>query len=171
MCACVSEDGPCYWLRVDYSRGEGVCSCCSERVAEWDAEIGRKSIDDQFIELMDALDGYDSPEAISQRLAELQGPIRELAAACRQTVLFNRAQVEFQSTKTDIELRPMEGVPHAELGEDPASTCRGFSAGGPECLIVSECFEIWSLTLRKRLSAERSFAGGMPAKTERGGRS
>ena len=64
---------------------------------------------DQFIELMDALDGYDSPEAISQRLAELQGPIRELAAACRQTVLFNRAQVEFQSTKTDIELRPMEG--------------------------------------------------------------
>ncbi|CRO04941.1 TPA: hypothetical protein ACGJSI_004101 [Pseudomonas aeruginosa] len=109
MCACVSEDGPCYWLRVDYSRGEGVCSCCSERVAEWDAEIGRKSIDDQFIELMDALDGYDSPEAISQRLAELQGPIRELAAACRQTVLFNRAQVEFQSTKTDIELRPMEG--------------------------------------------------------------
>ncbi|AFK73008.1 hypothetical protein YSA_p00104 (plasmid) [Pseudomonas putida ND6] len=36
---------------------------------------------------------------------------------------------------------------------------------------MSECFEIWSLTLRKRLSAERSFAGGMPAKTERGGRS
>ena len=76
MCACVSEDGPCYWLRVDYSRGEGVCSRCPERVAEWDAAIRRKSIDDQFIELMDALDGYDSPEAISQRLAELQDMIR-----------------------------------------------------------------------------------------------
>ena len=109
MCACVSEDGPCYWLRVDYSRGVGVCSRCPERVAEWDAAIGRKSIDDQFIELMDALDGCDSPEAISQRLAELQGMIREIAAACRQTVLFNRAQDEFESTKADIELRPVEG--------------------------------------------------------------
>ncbi|EMX2051475.1 hypothetical protein ABCV69_004570 [Pseudomonas aeruginosa] len=109
MCACVSEDGPCYWLRVDYSRGEGVCSRCPERVAEWDAAIRRKSIDDQFIELMDALDGYDSPEAISQRLAELQDMIRDIAAACRQTVLFNRAQAEFESTKADIELRPVEG--------------------------------------------------------------
>ncbi|EKY4114505.1 TPA: hypothetical protein SIA34_004736 [Pseudomonas aeruginosa] len=109
MCACVSEDGPCYWLRVDYSRGEGVCSRCPERVAEWDAAIGRKSIDDQFIELMDALDGYDSPEAISQRLTELQGMIRDIAAACRQTVLFNRAQDEFESTKADIELRPEDG--------------------------------------------------------------
>ncbi|HBN8268324.1 TPA: hypothetical protein L3684_005469 [Pseudomonas aeruginosa] len=109
MCACVSEDGACYWLRVDYSRGEGVCSHCPERVAEWDAAVGRKSIDDQFIDLMDALDGCDTPEAISLKLTALQGTVREIAIACQQTVLFSRAEVEFESTKADIELRPMEG--------------------------------------------------------------
>lgn len=109
VCACVSEDGACYWLRVDYSRGEGVCSHCPERVAEWDEATGRKSIDDQFIELMDALDGCDTPAAISQKLTELQGTVRDIASACRQTVLFSRAQAEFESTKADIELGPMEG--------------------------------------------------------------
>lgn len=109
MCACASDGGPCYWLRVDYRRGEGVCSHCPERVAEWDAAVGRKSIDDQFVELMDALDGYDTPAAINQRLEELQGTVRDIASACRQTVLFSRAQAEFESAKADIELRPMEG--------------------------------------------------------------
>ncbi|EMH1551278.1 hypothetical protein R5Y30_004833, partial [Pseudomonas aeruginosa] len=80
-----------------------------ERVAEWDEATGRKSIDDQFIELMDALDGCDTPAAISQKLTELQGTVRDIASACRQTVLFSRAQAEFESTKADIELGPMEG--------------------------------------------------------------
>lgn len=30
------EDG-CYWLRVDYEEGLGVCSACAEFEAQWDA--------------------------------------------------------------------------------------------------------------------------------------
>lgn len=108
-CACVSGDAACYWLRVDYSRGEGVCSRCPGRLAEWDEATGRKSIDDQFIELMDALDGCETPDEICQKLMDLQGTVRDIASACRQTVLFSRAQSDFESAKLDIELRPMEG--------------------------------------------------------------
>lgn len=28
--------GACYWLRVDYTEGKGVCSTCSEYVVRWD---------------------------------------------------------------------------------------------------------------------------------------
>lgn len=28
---------PCHWLRLDRAIGLGVCSCCQESVAAWDA--------------------------------------------------------------------------------------------------------------------------------------
>lgn len=30
-------DDPCYWLRVDYKAGIGVCSECPQKVDSWDA--------------------------------------------------------------------------------------------------------------------------------------
>ena len=39
-CGCDDLDacpGGCWWLRVDYSDGTGVCSECVERIEEWEA--------------------------------------------------------------------------------------------------------------------------------------
>lgn len=30
-------EGGCWWLRVDYEEKRGVCSCCAEFEAQWDA--------------------------------------------------------------------------------------------------------------------------------------
>lgn len=35
--ACQGEEGPCWWLDVDYRIGRGVCSCCSEHLPRWRA--------------------------------------------------------------------------------------------------------------------------------------
>ena len=35
--ACVSDDGPCSWIVVDYDVGRGVCSCCQSNLARWNA--------------------------------------------------------------------------------------------------------------------------------------
>lgn len=32
-----AHDSTCFWLRVDYPAGLGVCSACPERAAGWDA--------------------------------------------------------------------------------------------------------------------------------------
>lgn len=32
-----AHDSPCFWERVDYAAGLGVCSACPECVATWDA--------------------------------------------------------------------------------------------------------------------------------------
>ena len=42
-CGCTDvracPDG-CFWLRVDYAAGQGVCSCCERHVAQWDEQHG-----------------------------------------------------------------------------------------------------------------------------------
>lgn len=42
-CGCSDEsacsDG-CFWSRVDYERGKGVCSNCDELIPQWDQEEG-----------------------------------------------------------------------------------------------------------------------------------
>lgn len=38
-CSCTDSyacEGGCYWLRVDYDEGSGVCSSCAEHVHRWD---------------------------------------------------------------------------------------------------------------------------------------
>lgn len=39
FCACwdPEKDAPCHWERVDRYACLGVCSCCQELVAAWDA--------------------------------------------------------------------------------------------------------------------------------------
>lgn len=32
-----AHDSPCFWLRVDYPAGLGVCGACPEHAAGWDA--------------------------------------------------------------------------------------------------------------------------------------
>lgn len=39
--ACVVGGVPCHWLRVDYDRGEGVCSVCPEALHDWDSKMPR----------------------------------------------------------------------------------------------------------------------------------
>ncbi|MEO8101918.1 MAG: hypothetical protein ABI790_05295 [Betaproteobacteria bacterium] len=34
--ACLTDRGPCHWLRVDYRKGQGVCSACQQYIASWD---------------------------------------------------------------------------------------------------------------------------------------
>jgi hypothetical protein len=44
-CGCTEEDAcfdeathlPCHWLRLDPAAGKGLCSCCIELEADWDA--------------------------------------------------------------------------------------------------------------------------------------
>lgn len=35
--ACHGEEGPCWWLEVDYRIGHGVCSCCPDHLPRWHA--------------------------------------------------------------------------------------------------------------------------------------
>lgn len=35
--ACVTDGGPCHWLKVDYPAGVGVCSECGEHLARYEA--------------------------------------------------------------------------------------------------------------------------------------
>jgi hypothetical protein len=35
--ACIGNAGPCYWLRVDYEAGFGVCSECPGDLSRFDA--------------------------------------------------------------------------------------------------------------------------------------
>lgn len=37
--ACIEPDShqPCSWLTVDYDAGRGVCSCCNQHLARWNA--------------------------------------------------------------------------------------------------------------------------------------
>lgn len=34
--ACMTDSGPCYWLREDEDAFEGVCSNCPEALEAWD---------------------------------------------------------------------------------------------------------------------------------------
>ncbi|PMS91999.1 hypothetical protein C1T06_22785 [Vibrio parahaemolyticus] len=36
--ACVTDNGPCCWLKVDRKNGRGVCSNCSSRLNEWEGD-------------------------------------------------------------------------------------------------------------------------------------
>ncbi|HBN6266187.1 TPA: hypothetical protein L3N15_004168 [Vibrio parahaemolyticus] len=36
--ACVTDNGPCHWLKLDRKNGRGVCSNCSRRLNEWEGD-------------------------------------------------------------------------------------------------------------------------------------
>jgi hypothetical protein len=55
----------CFWLRVDYRSGWGVCSQCGSRVADWDRGLTNPSVR--------AAPGY--PEEFLERGDEIENQI------------------------------------------------------------------------------------------------
>lgn len=50
--------GGCYWLRVDYDAGLGVCSECAHRVDDWDA--GNRSLGEEAEMVLTMGGGHDT---------------------------------------------------------------------------------------------------------------
>ncbi len=65
--ACQDDHGPCHWLAVDYNAGRGVCSCCEDQLARWNA--GQRSVLMMVAKIL--REGESEPHYIERNAIEL----------------------------------------------------------------------------------------------------